>query len=125
MIQFKDFLCDLGKQPSGKNTYSVKWEFTSTTKNIDREIENIQPSCGCTANLQVSDIKQIQNTDAYSGFIEGTYTSVEGDTGVVEKSVIVWMKDNQPKTVANSVGGYDINPNKLKTTLKLRIDHGV
>lgn len=35
------------------------------------------------------------------------------------------MRDSQEKTIPNSVGGYDINPNKLKSTLKLRIDHGV
>ena len=125
MIQFKYFLCDLGSQPKGRNSYKVRWDFTSTTPNINEEIESIQPSCGCTAELTISQLEQISNTSTYSGFIEGTYTSNESEIGVIEKSVIVWMRDSQEKTIPNSVGGYDINPNKLKSTLKLRIDHGV
>lgn len=74
-------------------------------------IENVKPSCGCTA--------QVEN-DKVNKRITAVYNSVNENLGGMKKSIIVYFKDNKELQIKNSLGVNIMNPGKAKVALTLR-----
>lgn len=128
MIRFDNSTYDLGKvagfKTSGGNekplTFGVEWNFVISSNNQNDEVEFIKPDCGCTAEIKWGALSKVTNTNLWSGKLKARFTPNEGDKGVIQKGITLYLKDGNPLMIMGSEGYEVYNPNKAQMRIFIK-----
>lgn len=121
-MEFKNLISNVDKVKPGTSKVKLEW-FYDKLKKEDIALKPdgsyaIKPSCGCTANVVVTD----ESIKAF--YSDNTYLSEGEKSKTVSKYLTVYLKDELPVFVKNPVGTtiYNVNKSKIILTFNVKIE---
>jgi len=113
-VEFKESVVDLGT--IGKNSsQQVFFPFKEPGKETSEKIKNVKPSCGCTADVVITEEGIKATYYDQTSFTEKQKSS--GKLKEITKNLVVTFKDGEPRLIKNERDVWVKNPKKESVVL--------